>query len=273
MATETRQRNMVQRLDGRMINAGAYRGMLIVCATGCCCGHTDRGYAPVPSDLYHNEWERRKFRNKIHLNQGGCLGPCVLANVVTLLLDGRSYWFHSVNDEAIILAIYDYAEALLLDASAPVPSILQPHVFNSFAWDGQATSAAPPALVQPAQPGENLLLLTQADTDLLTLTQARRLLPAGFVTVQAAHVGRLADDAAIDALLDQLLPTAQIVITRLHSTRAFMHGLTRLQAWAEQADGLLLCLPAVEAFDPDLMARSNVGVPLAQTVHTYFQCG
>ncbi|CAN5523929.1 cobaltochelatase subunit CobN [soil metagenome] len=273
MATETRQRNMVQRLDGRMINAGAYRGMLIVCATGCCCGHTDRGYAPVPTDLYHNEWERRKFRNKIHLNQGGCLGPCVLANVVTLLLDGRPYWFHSVNDEAIILAIYDYAEALLLDTSAPVPLILQPHVFNSFAWDGQATNAAPPALTQPAQLGENLLLLTQADTDLLTLTQARRLLPAGFVNVQAAHVGRLTDDAATDALLDQLLPNAQIVVTRLHSTRAFTHGLTRLQAWAEQTDGLLLCLPAVEAFDPDLMARSNVGVPLAQTMNTYFQCG
>lgn len=35
---------MVQCLDGRMVNAGAKRGMLLVCATGCCCGLTDRGY-------------------------------------------------------------------------------------------------------------------------------------------------------------------------------------------------------------------------------------
>ena len=50
---------MVQRVDGRMVNAGQRRGMLMVCATGCCCGLTDRGFAPVPRDLYHNEWERR----------------------------------------------------------------------------------------------------------------------------------------------------------------------------------------------------------------------
>ena len=35
--SEVRQRNMVQRLDGRLINAGRLRGMLLVCATGCCC--------------------------------------------------------------------------------------------------------------------------------------------------------------------------------------------------------------------------------------------
>jgi len=34
MTTEIRQRNMIERLDGRMVNAGRMRGMLIVCATG-----------------------------------------------------------------------------------------------------------------------------------------------------------------------------------------------------------------------------------------------
>ena len=150
MSAEIRQRNMVQRSDGRMVNAGRLRGMLIVCATGCCCGHTNRGYAPVPGDLYHAEWERRKLRNQIHLNQGGCLGPCVLANVATLLLDGRSFWFHSINDEAIIIAIYDYIDRLLVDVAAPPPPILHPHLFNGFAWDGAqiqlqmaATAVAP----------------------------------------------------------------------------------------------------------------------------------
>lgn len=274
---EIRQRNMVQRLDGRLVNAGRLRGMLIICINGCCCGHTGRGFAPVHADLYHHEWERRKLRNKIHLNQGGCLGPCVLANVVTLLIDGRPYWFHSVNDEAIICAIYDYIEALLVDETVPAPAILHPHLFNGFAWDGVQLQPQPPVgeptATQTDLPGEGILVLTQADTDLLTLSQARSLLPTDFAPVQAAHVGRLSDDEAVDALLDRLLPAAQIVVARLHSARSFEYGLARLERWAKENDGFLLCLPAVEAFDPDLMARSNVGVPLAQAISTYFQCG
>lgn len=273
---ETRQRNMVQRIDGRMVNAGRMRGMIMVCATGCCCGITERGFAPVPQDLYHQEWERRKFRNRIHLNQGGCLGPCVLANVVTLLLDGRPYWFHSVNDEAIILGIYDYAEALLADPQATLPAILQPHLFNGFAWSGEAAAALAQPVAQTAQPaelGNGILVLTQADTDLLTLSQARSHLPVDFAPVQAVNVGRLADDEATDTMLDRLLPAAQIVVARLHSARSFEYGLAWLERWAQETDGFLLCLPAVEAFDPDLMARSTAGIALSQAISVYFQCG
>jgi cobaltochelatase CobN len=275
---ETRQRNMVQRIDGRMVNAGRMRGMIMVCATGCCCGITERGFAPVPQDLYHQEWERRKFRNRLHLNQGGCLGPCVLANVVTLLLNGRPYWFHSVNDEAIILGIYDYAEALLADPQATLPAILQPHLFNGFAWNGEAAAAPPQPVAQTAQPaelGNGILVLTQADTDLLTLSQARSHLPVDFAPVQAANVGRLhrGEVEATDTLLDRLLPAAQIVVARLHSARSFEYGLARLERWAQETGGFLLCLPAVEAFDSDLMGRSTAGVALAQAISVYFQCG
>jgi cobaltochelatase CobN len=276
MAEDIRKRNMVERLDGRMVNAGRLRGMLSVCAFGCCCGHTDRGFAHVDTDLYHTEWERRKLRNKVHLSQGGCLGPCVLANVAMLLMDGRPYWFHSINDAAIVHAIYDFIELLLDDADALPPAVLRPHLFNGFAWEGATTGAAHPAqpMTAPSMAlGDGILLLTQADTDLLTLTQARRQLPAGFVPVDGVHVGRLPDDAAIDALLDAKLPAAQIVVARVHSARSFEHGLDHLQRWAAQTDGMLLCLPAVEAFDPHLMARSTVGIPLTQAISAYFQCG
>jgi len=272
MSSEIRQRNMVERIDGRMVNAGRLRGMLMVCVNGCCCGLTDRGFAPVSTELYHSEWERRKLRNKIHLNQSGCLGPCVLANVATVIIDGRPYWFHSINDDAIVLAIYDYIEQLLIEPDAVLPTILQPHLFNGFAWDGAQVAPQMEKRSSTAL-GDGILILSQADTDLLTLTEARAFLPATFAPLQSANVGRLADDSAVDALLDQLLPSAQIVVARLHSTRSFAHGLARLQRWADESDGFLLCLPAVEAFDPDLMARSTVGVPLAQAISTYFQCG
>lgn len=274
MADEIRKRNMVERIDGRMVNAGRLRGMLTICATGCCCGRTERGFAFVDTDLYHNEWERRRLRNKVHLSQGGCLGPCVLANVAMLLMDGRPYWFHSINDAAIVHAIYDYIESLLDNVDALPPAILRPHLFNGFDWDGATVDAVlPPPASTPMRLGDGILLLTQADTDLLTLAQARRRLPDGFAPVHAAHVGRLADDEAVDALLDAKLPDAQIVVARLHSTRAFAHGLDRLQRWAAATDGMLICLPAVEAFDPDLMQRSTIGVPLTQAISAYFQCG
>ncbi len=271
---EIRKRNMVERLDGRMVNSGQLRGMLFVCATGCCCGRTERGFAEVDEDLYQAEWERRSLRNRVHLNQGGCLGPCVLANVVMLVVDGRPVWFHSVNDSAIVGAIFDYIECLLEEIDTPTPPVLQPHLFNGFAWNGRAGSEATDALsAAPEASGEGILFLSQSDTDLLALERARELLAVDFAAVNGAHVGRLADEEAVDALLQRLLPTAQVVVARLHSGRAFEYGLGCLEAWAERTDGFLICLPAVEAFDYELMARSNVGVPLAQAVSAYFQCG
>lgn len=271
---EVRKRNMVERLDGRMVNSGQLRGMLFVCATGCCCGRTDRGYAAVDQNLYHLEWERRRLRSRVHLNQGGCLGPCVLANVVMVVIDGRPYWFHSVNDNAIVLAMFDYIELLLEDIDTPAPTVLLPHVFNGFAWNGLADTAEAGAnAALSATLGEGVLFLSQSDTDLLALEKARTLLPSDFASLEAAHVGRLADDSAVDVLLQRLLPGAQVVVARLHSARSFEYGLGRLIEWAEGREGFLLCLPAVETFDYDLMARSNVGVPLAQAISAYFQCG
>jgi cobaltochelatase CobN len=276
---------MVQRSDGRLVNAGMKRGMLFVCATGCCCGITERGYLPVPTDLYHQEWERRKLRNKVHLNQGGCLGPCPLANVAMFLVDGRPYWFHSLDDGPLVVALYDYLEALLeANRHLPPPPALAPHLFNGFAWDGagsqergRGTEASSlqgePVASESLPPGAGLLVLSQADTDLLALDQARRNLPDGFAPLTMAHVGRVEADAAVDLLLDKLLPQAAVVICRLHSARSFAYGLERLRRWADVTGGFLLCIPAVEALDPDLMARSTVGVPLAHLANAYFQCG
>jgi cobaltochelatase CobN len=130
------------RPDGRLVNVARPRGQLFVCATGCCCGRTEDGFAPVPSQLYHEEWERRRLRNVVHLTSAGCLGPCALANVVLLLFDGQALWFHSIDSEALVLALYDHVEAMLeADACLPLPPPLAAHQFTASAWqprpDGQ----------------------------------------------------------------------------------------------------------------------------------------
>jgi cobaltochelatase CobN len=107
------RRNLIIRADGKTVNVPRRQGHLFVCATGCCCGITERGYAAVPVDLYDREWERRKWRNRVHLTIGGCLGPCVLANVTMLIFDGRTLYFQSLNSEPLVLALLDYVDAML----------------------------------------------------------------------------------------------------------------------------------------------------------------
>jgi cobaltochelatase CobN len=133
--TYERRRNIVVRPDGRPVNVARSRGHLFVCASGCCCGRTEDGFAPVPAEAFHLEWERRRLRNVVHLTIGGCLGPCALANVALLLFDGQAQWFHSVNSEARAFDIYDHVEAMLdADGCLPPPPALERYHFTASAW-------------------------------------------------------------------------------------------------------------------------------------------
>ena len=147
-----RRRNLVVRSDGRLVNVARPRGHLFLCASGCCCGRTEDGFAAVPTATFHAEWERRRLRNVVHLTIGGCLGPCALANVALLLFDGQAQWFHSVNSETLALAIYDHIERMLeADGCLPPPPALAPYHFTASAWqprpDGQPVDDVRPRRV------------------------------------------------------------------------------------------------------------------------------
>ena len=137
-----RRRNIVVRPDGRPVNVARPRGHLFVCASGCCCGRTEDGFAAVPAETFHREWARRRLRNVVHLTIGGCLGPCALANVALLLFDGQAQWFHSVSADVLVCALYDHVERMLeADGCLPPPPALAPYHFTASAWqprpDGQ----------------------------------------------------------------------------------------------------------------------------------------
>jgi cobaltochelatase CobN len=276
------RRNTVLRPDGKLVNVARKQGHLFVCATGCCCGHTERKFAAVPTELYHNEWERRKLRNKVHLTIGGCLGPCPLANVVLLIFDNHHIWFHSINSESQVLAIYDYIERMLAaNAYLPPPASLAVYTFTSFTWDGHDhQQRETPPLKEPmavssqetAHPA--LLFLSHADTDLLTLHAVVQRLPADFPEVRAANPAHLQTEGDIDAFLNFMLPQVEMVIVRLLGGRAsFAYGIERLIAWAQQEEKWLVCLPGTETLDPELMASSTVGVPVAHEALAYLQSG
>ncbi|MFN8558515.1 MAG: cobaltochelatase subunit CobN [Dehalococcoidia bacterium] len=279
MAEHAPRRNIVFRADGKMVNVPRKQGHLFVCSSGCCCGHTDRCFAPVPDELYHNEWEGRRYRNRVHLTVGGCLGPCTLANVAMLLFDGRAIWFHSINSEALVLALYDYIDQMLaVDAYLPPPPALSALHFTAFTWeerpDGQALDDAHRRRAVPVTPAAGFLFLTHADTDLLALEAARARLPADFPPVRGHSLLNLTTDADVDALLDVALPAAEVVILRLLGGRAsFAHGFDRIVADVAARGAWLICLPGTDALDPELTAVSNAGVPVAHETFAYLQYG
>ena|SRR5437764_14565995 len=120
--------------DGSRIKVVSQRGQLFVCELGCCCGRTERGFAPMSHELFHSEWEQRRLRNKVHLTFTACLGPCALSNVALLFFDGQPVWFHSLNSEELVLAMYDYIEDMLkASCYLPPPALLADHVFAGFA--------------------------------------------------------------------------------------------------------------------------------------------
>src|SRR5207253_2676860 len=126
-----KQRNRILRLDGKPIHLVAKRAHLMVCAKGCCCGHTERGFAGVPIDFYKQEYKRRKIRKLVQLTMSGCLGPCPLANVVLLFFDGKPLWFQGVNRPGQIVALYDYLDSMLAaDRLLPPPPGLAECLFN-----------------------------------------------------------------------------------------------------------------------------------------------
>jgi cobaltochelatase CobN len=240
----------------------------------------NRGFAPVPQELYHNEWERRKLRNKVHLSFGGCLGPCALANVALLLYAGREVWFHSIATEEQILAIYDYIEELAaLEAYIPPPPALAPNVFSVFNWPAAGAlptseSSGVPIAPPVSTPGFGFLLLTHADTDILTLNGIAPTLPGDFPPIRAYNIASLGAGDDLLRFLDRTAPTAQVIIVRLHGGRAsFQDGLERLVHLADQHDLFLLCVSGTDELDPELTALSTADAPTVQELFAFLQLG
>jgi magnesium chelatase subunit D len=205
-------RQRVVRADGRTITVVQRRAHLSYCCTGCCCGRTERGYAAAPVETYKNEWLGRKLRKAVHLTKAACLGPCALANVASLVFDGHSIWFHSVNTPWHVRLIYDYVETMLrVDRFVPPPPDLTEYVFNFCDWD--VRPAAPEGRPKGNAAPRTLVLLSHADTDLLTLRRARAALPPD-LTVAGRSLLSLRSVDQMQMILDGDLADARIVVLR-----------------------------------------------------------
>ena len=274
--TSKKQRSRVLRTDGKLINIVHHRGHLLVCSKGCCCGLTDRGFAAVPEDLYHQEWERRKLRNRVHLTQSGCLGPCTMANTALLTFDGHPIWFQSVNTEHLILAIFDYIEAMLdADTYLPPPPHLTDYIFDYYTWshrDG-VSPAEPnrPTLPDAPVKQDGILLLTHKDTDLLTLSAAVDDLPEDFPPVDTANLLNVRTDAHMVDLLNEKAGGAAVIVVRLLGRVSSVPGFSHLLDHVRQHEQQLIVISGTGSIEPDFTAMSTVSVDTIHTVMRYFE--
>ena len=259
------------RPDGKAINLVQRRGHLSYCYNACCCGRTDRGYAPVPVDLYKSEWLQRKLRNVVHMTKGGCLGPCTLANVVTLLFDGNSVWFHSVNSEWQVKAIFDYIESMIAaDGFLVPPAELSEYVFQFYTWKGSEASTL---VGQVAAPTGGIVFLTHADTDLLALHHALQVLPDDFPKTSGINLMAVKSEAHMAQLLDREIAAAQIIILRILGRPGSIPGFHELVRRVKSQGQHLIVVSGTGDLNPEFAAVSTVSPAILHEALAYLQAG
>ena len=272
MSNSFRQR--VIRADGRAFNITQHRAHLIYCVTGCCCGITERGYAAVPVDVYKEEWLKRKIRSDVHLTKGGCLGPCSLANVASLVFDGKSIWFHSVNSEWQVRQIFEYIDSMLkADRFIQPPAELSEYVFNYYDWEVRVSAPADTlTTLAKVEPTGAVMLLSHADTDLLTLIKASEFLPEG-LNVCGFSLNALRNEDQMNVLITGEMSSARVIVVRCHGPLSCIPGFDRLKAACIERGQSLVLVSGCGENTSEFAETINVPSDVQQTTAGYLALG
>jgi len=262
-------RQKVVRADGKAITIAQRRAHLSYCFNGCCCGRTERGYAAVPVDTYKEEWLGRKLRNVVHLTKAGCLGPCALANVASLVFDTRSVWFHSVNSAWQVRLIFDYIESMIqADRYLQPPAELAEYVFNYYDWDTRPNEPRPARTAAGETAIEGIALLSHADTDILTLQRARQELPVELpVTGISLHSVR--SEEQMSMMLEGTLGRRRILVLRVHGPTRTIAGFSVLTEHCSHEKVHLVIVSGTGEIDPELVQAGNVPLDVVESVTAY----
>src|SRR5215467_7937237 len=119
-----------------------------------------------------------------------------------------------------------------------------------------------------------ILFLTTADTDLLTLAAARRLLPDGFPTVRARNALGLQDAETLRRFIEEEVGGAKVVVARiLGGLGYFREGFELLGRRCREQGITLLAFPGDRDLDPQLTALSTVPLLMLTTVSRYLMQG
>jgi cobaltochelatase CobN len=238
----------------------------IVLCQGCCCGQVERGLPAVPLDWLKPLWKRERLNKVVQLTVSGCLGPCDLPNVCCVHTPEEQAWYGRLTTQEDYEVLLRWARRCqAAGALQPLPGELAHLRFERWPRDGDAGSFAP-----IAQEPADIVLLTAADTEILTWSAAAGRLPADFPSVRGLNLDRLTDRQVFDAYLDDVLQECRVLLVRV---------LGGLGYWREQLEQIrllalahaisLVVLPGDVQPDPDLAALCTVPLSVADTAFRY----
>jgi hypothetical protein len=76
---------------------------------GCCCGQVERGRPAVPAEWFKQEWRKRGLLKRVQLTISGCLGPCDVPNVVSIVTRDKTMWLGNISRRDQYQSLLDWA--------------------------------------------------------------------------------------------------------------------------------------------------------------------
>lgn len=106
-------------------------GQIVVCALGCCCNRPDKGKPTIPVEWMKKEWKERRLLRDIQLTFAGCLGPCDLVNVVTIVTPAETIWLGGLTEDWQFEELLKWSlESAELQRLLPIPQTLEKYRFE-----------------------------------------------------------------------------------------------------------------------------------------------
>jgi predicted metal-binding protein len=103
---------------------------MFVCQ-GCCCGQVERGRPAVPAEWLKQEWRKRGLLKRVQLTISGCLGPCDVPNVVSIVTCEKTFWLGNISRQDQYQSLLDWASRSKDSGGAcEIPSELAHHLLE-----------------------------------------------------------------------------------------------------------------------------------------------
>jgi len=194
--------------------------------------------------------------------------------VASLVFDGRSIWFHSVNSEWHVRQIFEYIDSMLkADRFLQPPAELVEYSFNYYDWDVRLPSPAEGLTqLELAQPDGAIMLLSHADTDMLTLIKASETLPAE-LRVGAYSLNALRNEDQMNALIAGELTRAKVIVVRCHGPLSCIAGFGKLKAACIERGQSLVLISGTGDNASEFSETINVPADVMHTASGYIDLG
>ena len=116
------------------------------------------------------------------------------------------------------------------------------------------------------------MLLSHADTDLLTLTKTRELLPPE-LKVSAYSLNALHSEEQMEVLLAGELGSARVIVLRVHGPLSCVPGFDRLRAMCLERGQSLVLVSGTGELSPEFSQTVNVPGDVMETAASYLALG